>query len=104
MNFIALKRLLQIRSQIYELLAHCIPADLVLKQLTLNLLKTMDNQIKGSVLQCAAEYVRVDGFPIASFKSFNEFENRIIGSEKETRRSSIWRRLSRMSCPFTNAF
>ena len=49
-------RLLQIRGQLYDLLSHCIPGDLILKHLTFSLLKTMDQEIMGKIIEAAAEY------------------------------------------------
>ena len=51
------QQLQKIRTQLYELLSHCIPGQVILKTLTFELCKTMDSQIKSQVILCAAEYV-----------------------------------------------
>jgi len=50
------QRLLAVRGQMYELLAACIPADLIMQKLTIELLKKMDDSLKPEVLQHAAYY------------------------------------------------
>jgi len=49
-------RLLDVRKRLYELLSHCIPADVVLKTLTMELMKLVDGEIKGQIVKNAAEY------------------------------------------------
>ncbi|KAL3895565.1 MAG: hypothetical protein SGCHY_004626 [Lobulomycetales sp.] len=49
-------RLLAVRGKLYELLSHCIPADVVLKTLTFELLLRVDDAIKPEILKHAAEY------------------------------------------------
>lgn len=51
------KRLLQVRGKLYELLTHCIPPELIIKKLTLELLKKLDNEVKYEVMKWAAYYV-----------------------------------------------
>lgn len=36
----------QVRSKLYELLANCVPPELIMRQLTFELLKRMDDEIK----------------------------------------------------------
>jgi len=50
------KRLQEVRLKLYELLSHCIPADVVLRTLTLELLKLLDSEIKFEVIKWAAFY------------------------------------------------
>lgn len=49
-------RLLQVRAKLYELIAHCIPADVILKNLVVGLLKMVDVGIKRDILKIASEY------------------------------------------------
>ena len=51
------KRLQQVRGKLYELLTHCIPPELILKKLTLELLKKLDSEVKYEVMKWAAFYV-----------------------------------------------
>lgn len=53
------KRLQQVRGKLYELLTHCIPPELILKKLTLELLKKLDSEVKYEVMKWAAFYVRI---------------------------------------------
>ncbi|KAK7204719.1 P-loop containing nucleoside triphosphate hydrolase protein [Myxozyma melibiosi] len=48
--------LLKIRAKFYDLLAHCIPADLVLKTLVFKLLAKVDAELKPEVVYWAAFY------------------------------------------------
>jgi len=50
------KTLLKARSKFYELLAHCIPAETILRRLLLELLPKLDTAIKGDVVYWAAFY------------------------------------------------
>ena len=50
------KRLLEIRSRLYELLAHCIPAEIIFRSLTDELVKHCDGSIQQKVIQTAASY------------------------------------------------
>ena len=49
-------RLLAARDRLYELLVNCIPATLILKTLTMELTKNLDDSIKQDVLEWAAFY------------------------------------------------
>ncbi|KAJ3158573.1 Subunit of heteropentameric Replication factor C (RF-C) [Geranomyces michiganensis] len=53
-------RLLAVRGALYELLSHCIPADVVIKRLALELVRNLEDNdglgIKRTVLQAAALY------------------------------------------------
>jgi len=49
-------RLLKIRGQIYELLTNCIPPDVIIKQLVLELLKKCDDSLKPDIIKWAAFY------------------------------------------------
>ncbi|XP_050416209.1 replication factor C subunit 3 [Patella vulgata] len=50
------KRLLEVRARLYELLTHCIPADVIIKGLLQELLANCDGQLKTEVVQAAAYY------------------------------------------------
>ncbi|XP_067661480.1 replication factor C subunit 3-like [Haliotis asinina] len=50
------KRLLEVRSRLYELLTHCIPPDIIMKGLLQELLSNCDGQLKTEVVQHAAYY------------------------------------------------
>ena len=50
------QRLLATREKLYELLTKCIPADVILKTLTRELLKNLDDELKTEVLHWAAFY------------------------------------------------
>eukprot|EP00164_Ancoracysta_twista_P001623 GFYU01002129.1.p1 GENE.GFYU01002129.1~~GFYU01002129.1.p1 ORF type:complete len:353 (-),score=113.68 GFYU01002129.1:98-1156(-) len=49
-------RLLVARGKLYELLANCIPADLILRKLTKELLKKVDDDLKHEITTWAAHY------------------------------------------------
>ncbi len=53
------KRLLQVRLKLYELITHCIPPELIIKKLTLELLKKLDAEVKYEVVKWAAYYVSI---------------------------------------------
>ena len=56
------KQLLKIRGKLYELLANCIPPDLIMKSLTQDLLRKMPPGIKHETIHNAAQYeVRMQG-------------------------------------------
>lgn len=48
------QRLLQVRERLYELLCHCIPADLIFRGLLKELVKNCDNQLKAEICAEAA--------------------------------------------------
>jgi replication factor C subunit 3/5 len=50
------KRLMAAREKLYELLINCIPAQVILKTLVMELLPTLDDSIKGDVIMWAAFY------------------------------------------------
>lgn len=50
------KCLIATREKLYELLINCIPAQVILKTLVMELLPTLDDSIKGQVVQWAAFY------------------------------------------------
>ena len=50
------KRLYLVRGKVYELLANCIPPELILKTLTLELLKKLDQELKAETVHWAAFY------------------------------------------------
>ncbi|KAJ1671327.1 Subunit of heteropentameric Replication factor C (RF-C), partial [Spiromyces aspiralis] len=49
-------RLSQIRTQLYELLSHCIPAQLILKELSMHWIKSVDDELKAEMVRYAALY------------------------------------------------
>lgn len=50
------KRLLEVRSRLYELLTHCIPPDVIIKGLLAELVKNCDGSLKSELTQLAAHY------------------------------------------------
>lgn len=50
------QRLLAVRGKLYNLLANCIPADVILETLTRELMKTLDDELKHEVAYWAAHY------------------------------------------------
>ncbi|XP_066555852.1 replication factor C subunit 3 [Amia ocellicauda] len=50
------QRLLEVRARLYELLTHCIPAEIVIKGLVSELLSNCDGHMKAEVAQMAAYY------------------------------------------------
>lgn len=50
------QRLQAAREKMYELLVNCIPASTILKRLVEELLKNLDDSLKGSVIEWAAFY------------------------------------------------
>ncbi|KAI8807059.1 P-loop containing nucleoside triphosphate hydrolase protein [Cladochytrium replicatum] len=50
------QRLLQVRTKLYDLLGHCIPADVIIKQLAFELLKTVDDSMRVEVIKFAADF------------------------------------------------
>jgi len=49
-------QILKIRSQLYDLLTHCIPASTILKTLTFKLIPLVDDQVKADIVKWAAFY------------------------------------------------
>ncbi|OWF53912.1 replication factor C subunit 3-like [Mizuhopecten yessoensis] len=50
------KRLLEVRARLYELITHCIPADVIMRGLLQELVKNCDGELKLEVVQSAAYY------------------------------------------------
>ena len=50
------QKLLAAREKLYELLINCIPADVIIKTLALELCKTLDDSLKHEVIEWAAFY------------------------------------------------
>lgn len=50
------KRLLEVRSRLYELLTHCIPPEIIMKGLLDELVANSDGQLKAEITQMAAYY------------------------------------------------
>jgi len=50
------RRLYLVRGKLYELLANCVPAELILKTVTLELLRRCDDDLKGPLVDLAATY------------------------------------------------
>ena len=50
------KRLYLVRGKLYELLVNCIPPEIVIRQLTLELMKRLDDELKRSTAEAAAFY------------------------------------------------
>jgi replication factor C subunit 3/5 len=49
-------RILEARERLYELIAHCIPAEVIFKGLLDELLANCDDLLKSQITQIAAEY------------------------------------------------
>lgn len=49
-------RILQVRAKFYDLLTHCIPATVILKNLTFKLLMKVDDALKAEIVRWAAHY------------------------------------------------
>lgn len=49
-------QLLQVRTKLYQLLVHCVPTDIIFKELLTHLLKNCDSQLKCSLVKHAATY------------------------------------------------
>ena len=67
------KKLFDCRTKYYELLAHCIPADTVLRELTMQLLKVVQPRLRASVLQAAATFdhsLKQGSKPIVHLEAF----------------------------------
>jgi len=50
------KTLQSVRNKLYELLAHCIPPELILRSLTCELLRKVDSSVKAELAEAAAMY------------------------------------------------
>ncbi|EKX52843.1 replication factor C subunit 3 [Guillardia theta CCMP2712] len=67
------KKLLEIRGQFYELLASCIPPELILQKLALELLRKLDDSVKVDILQNAAFFehrLQLGSKPIFHLEAF----------------------------------
>lgn len=65
--------LLQIRTKLYELIAHCIPADIIMKQLAFELLERVDATMKRELIKQATVYehrLRLGNKPIFHLEAF----------------------------------
>ena len=49
-------KILQVRSKLYDLLTHCIPATTILRTLTFKLIALIDDALRGDVVRWAAFY------------------------------------------------
>lgn len=47
---------MEVRTKLYELLSHCIPAETIITQLTLELMPKLDSDLKSEVAHWAAFY------------------------------------------------
>lgn len=50
------QKLMATREKLYELLINCIPASVILKTLAMELLKSLDDELKYEVIEAAAFY------------------------------------------------
>ena len=50
------QRLLAAREKLYELLINCIPPDVIIKTLAMELMKNLDDSLKHEVIEVAAFY------------------------------------------------
>mmetsp|Transcript_9376 Transcript_9376/g.15431 ORF Transcript_9376/g.15431 Transcript_9376/m.15431 type:complete len:356 (-) Transcript_9376:907-1974(-) len=66
-------RLLAVRGKFYDLLSNCVPADMIIKKLMLELMRTMDSELKHEVAQWAAFYehrLQLGNKPIFHLEAF----------------------------------
>jgi replication factor C subunit 3/5 len=56
-KYFSINSLLEIRTQLYQLLANCIPPQVIIKTLCFDLVKMLDVEMQKEVIQVAAEYV-----------------------------------------------
>ena len=45
-----------VRGKLYELLVNCLPAEIILRQLALELIRKLDDELKHKVVELAAFY------------------------------------------------
>ncbi len=67
------ERLMEVRGRLYELLTHCIPPPVVLKELVKSLIRTLDTALKVEVVRFAAEYehrMQLGSKPIYHLEAF----------------------------------
>eukprot|EP01100_Stratorugosa_tubuloviscum_P009278 TRINITY_DN3882_c0_g1_i1.p1 TRINITY_DN3882_c0_g1~~TRINITY_DN3882_c0_g1_i1.p1 ORF type:complete len:366 (-),score=138.46 TRINITY_DN3882_c0_g1_i1:69-1166(-) len=67
------RRLIQVRQKLYELLSHCIPAEVIIQNLTLELMKKVDSQLKCELANWAAYYehrMQLGNKPIFHLEAF----------------------------------
>lgn len=67
------QRLLQVRGKLYELLCNCIPPEVILRSLTLALVKRLDDQLRHETVQWAAFYehrMQIGSKPIFHLEAF----------------------------------
>eukprot|EP01059_Diplonema_ambulator_P001762 TRINITY_DN11480_c0_g1_i1.p1 TRINITY_DN11480_c0_g1~~TRINITY_DN11480_c0_g1_i1.p1 ORF type:complete len:373 (+),score=76.97 TRINITY_DN11480_c0_g1_i1:52-1119(+) len=67
------KRIWEVRAKIYELLGNCVPPDVIIKELALNLIKHVDSATQVKVAEIAAHYehnLRIGSKPIVHIEAF----------------------------------
>ena len=67
------KQLLEVRTRVYELMAHVIPADVIMKYLLEELIKSCDGAMKAEVITAAAEFehrIHLGSKPIFHIEAF----------------------------------
>lgn len=67
------KQLLEVRDKIYDLMAHVIPPDIIMKRLLDELINGCDGQLKGDVIKAAAEFehrIHIGSKPIFHIEAF----------------------------------
>ncbi|XP_033632134.1 replication factor C subunit 3-like [Asterias rubens] len=67
------QRLMQVRGQLYELLTHCIPPDIIMKGLLKELISNCDGQLKSEITQVASFYehrLQLGSKPIYHLEAF----------------------------------
>eukprot|EP00667_Euglena_gracilis_P012988 EG_transcript_13376 len=67
------KQILEVRGQLYELLANCIPPEVIVRQLCTELLKSLDTDMKCQVVHWAAHYehsIKLGSKPIVHLEAF----------------------------------
>ncbi|EGG15115.1 replication factor C subunit [Cavenderia fasciculata] len=66
-------KLMAVRAKLYELIGHCIPPELIIKTLTLELLDSIDNSLKCETIHWAAFYehrIQIGTKPIFHLEAF----------------------------------
>ncbi|TPX31741.1 hypothetical protein SmJEL517_g05020 [Synchytrium microbalum] len=66
-------QLLVVRNYLYELLTHMIPPDIIIRTLALNLVKDVSEEMKGNIVELAAQYehqIRLGSKPIIHLEAF----------------------------------
>ncbi|THD25512.1 Replication factor C subunit [Fasciola hepatica] len=88
------RKIIEVRGRLYELLCHCIPADVIMRGLVDNLLNSCDGNLKLELVQLAAEHehrlqlgekpiFHLEAFIIAFMVLYKRFVEDALGSGME---------------------